>query len=254
MAAHPRYVFVGGLHRSGTSLLARLLGAHSDVSGLTGTGVNEDEGQLLQSVVPPGHQLGGPGRFGYHGDAHLTEHAASATPAARERLLAAWRPFWDADRPVHLEKSPPNLLRFRWLQAVFDDCAFVAIRRHPGAVALATRQLRLKGRLQRVGPLIEHWLHCHRLFEADRPHLQRLVEVRYEDLVRDPGETLAQVQEALGLSREAPAVEVTEEATRRYAIQWRSRYAGPLGQVRRLGLNRLEGAVRAFGYELDELG
>ena len=48
------YVFVGGLHRSGTSLLARSLEAHPSVSGFRDTGVPEDEGQHLQSVYPAG--------------------------------------------------------------------------------------------------------------------------------------------------------------------------------------------------------
>ena len=52
-----RYVFVTGLHRSGTSLLARCIAQHPQVSGFSGTGVPEDEGQLLQSVYPPGSTM-----------------------------------------------------------------------------------------------------------------------------------------------------------------------------------------------------
>ena len=47
-----RFVFLAGLHRSGTTLLARLLAAHPEVSGFSGTGAPADEGQLLQSVYP----------------------------------------------------------------------------------------------------------------------------------------------------------------------------------------------------------
>ena len=59
------YVFVGGLHRSGTSLLARSLEAHPSVSGFRGTGVPEDEGRRMQSVYPAGNRLGGAGRFAF---------------------------------------------------------------------------------------------------------------------------------------------------------------------------------------------
>ncbi len=39
-----RYVFVCGLHRSGTSLLARALAEHPAASGFQNTGAIEDEG------------------------------------------------------------------------------------------------------------------------------------------------------------------------------------------------------------------
>ena len=68
-----RLLFVGGLHRSGTSLVHRCLTRHPEVSGFSGTGVPEDEGQHLQTVYPPAYAHGGPGRFGFDPDAHLTE-------------------------------------------------------------------------------------------------------------------------------------------------------------------------------------
>ena len=47
-----RLVFVGGLHRSGTTPFAKVLGEHPEVSGLVNTGVRKDEGQHLQPVYP----------------------------------------------------------------------------------------------------------------------------------------------------------------------------------------------------------
>ena len=68
-----RLVFVGGLHRSGTTLFAKLLTGHPDVSGLSNTGVWEDEGQHLQDVYPPAAEFGGLGRFAFADGAHMTE-------------------------------------------------------------------------------------------------------------------------------------------------------------------------------------
>ena len=78
------FVFVGGLHRSGTTLLAPLPGrAPAMVSGFSGTGAREDEGQHLQTVYRPGRAHGGPGRFGFDPEAHLTETSPLVTDESR---------------------------------------------------------------------------------------------------------------------------------------------------------------------------
>ena len=63
MANRRQLVFVGGLHRSGTSLVHRCLAGHPRVSGFRDTGVWEDEGQHLQTVYRPAAAHGGPGQI-----------------------------------------------------------------------------------------------------------------------------------------------------------------------------------------------
>src|SRR5262245_29339768 len=106
--------------RSGTTALARLVGSHPKISSLTNTGVPWDEGEYLQSVYPKEDAYGGGGRFGLHPDSHLTEHSPR-TADAGERLFAAWSPYWDLSKPILCEKTPANIVRTRFLQAVLPN-------------------------------------------------------------------------------------------------------------------------------------
>ncbi|MEI2612689.1 MAG: hypothetical protein V9G20_28950 [Candidatus Promineifilaceae bacterium] len=56
-----QFIFIGGLHRSGTSILFKTLRDHPQISGFYNTQVPEDEGQHLQTVIPPAKAFGGPG-------------------------------------------------------------------------------------------------------------------------------------------------------------------------------------------------
>src|ERR1700693_1221710 len=79
------FVFLGGLHRSGTTLLFRMLREHPAISGFANNQdanewlAAEDEGQYLQSVYPQAIFWGGPGKFAFSPEAHLTEQSELLT-------------------------------------------------------------------------------------------------------------------------------------------------------------------------------
>ena len=135
-----RHIFLGGLHRSGTTPVARILVAHPEISGLTDTGVSEDEGQHLQTVYPKIRAHGGMGRFANAAAAHLTATSPLVTDENAESLRRAWSRYWDLDKRFLLEKSPSNMIMGGFLQALFPGSALLVVVRHPIAVALAMQK------------------------------------------------------------------------------------------------------------------
>lgn len=179
-----KYVFVCGLHRSGTSILARNVARLDNCTAFRDTGAIEDEGQFLQKIYPIDSQLGGLGRFGFNPDAHLTETSSLLTPGNIRQLQASWHSHWDRGKTICLEKTPGNLIMTRFLQAAFPEAYFIVIRRHPVPVSMASQKWNRW--MRSLDSLFEHWLHCYELFAQDKKHLKRVYELTYEDWIANP--------------------------------------------------------------------
>jgi hypothetical protein len=252
---HP-VAILGGLHRSGTTLLFRMLREHPEISGFANNpdadewlGV-EDEGQFLQSVYPPAIVWGGPGRFAFAPEAHLTEESEFLTEESKTTLPVEWFPFFDLSKRFLLEKSPPNILWTRFLQGIFPNSWFGIIVRHPVAVSLATE----KWCSTDLDSRMEHWLVAHETFEKDCPHLKRVMTVKYETLISEPAATLAVVYKFLGLEPHPTTFEATSEHNKKYFAQWRALAQDPQSSagIQQL-IDKYETRVRAFGYSLRDL-
>jgi len=246
-------VFLGGLHRSGTSLAFRLLRSHPLVSGFSGTGTSEDEGQHLQTVYQPATAFGGEGRFGFHSGAHLVELPPRRAQVDAETLYAQWSRYWDLRCPVLIEKSPPNLIRMRYLQSMFPHAHFVVITRHPLEVALAQRK---RTRRQPLWSLLRHWFACHDTFSADAPKIDRLLVLRYEALLSAPQQTLDQLLRFVGLppASDAVASEVSTEPSGRYRAEWERLVSRPWYRpYGELLVRRFEDDARRYGYGMRDL-
>lgn len=229
-----RYVFIGGLQRSGTTLVGSLLGGLNGVSGLTATPTNEDEGQFVQTVLPTDHELGRRHRrnlrgavnsWAFNPDSHLTEVDAAQLANARERIEVDWAPYWaDPSAGVRVEKSPSNLTRTRFLQATFPDSRFVVVTRHPLTQALAVRkwaQLTVRVGLN-LDTVIDHWLVAMRRYREDSRLLEATREVRYEDLVRTPRATMESLADFVSVPTNGLDVSGVRDGDDVYRRYWKA--------------------------------
>ncbi|WP_265561648.1 sulfotransferase family protein [Sphingomicrobium arenosum] len=194
-----RYLFIAGLHRTGTSLLAKLLGAHPDIATITDAPVPENEGCYLQGAIPHDALAGRPGHYATDPAQHLVEGGRYDLLNVRERLEADWS-RWFADKPWRLEKSPVNLTRMRLYQQLFPLSQFIVITRHPEKMAAALA----KWTDQTPAALIDYGLDAYALVSEDAARLHHLFWLRYEDLVADPIRCLDAIFAWIGLHTIGP--------------------------------------------------
>lgn len=247
-----QYIFITGLHRSGTSILFQCLRANPHMSGFRDTGVPEDEGQHLQTVFLPASAYGGPGKFGFNRKSHLTEMSNLVSDYNRSQLFNEWKKYWDLSKPILLEKSPINLLQMRFLQELFPNSYFIVIIRHPLATSYATQ----KWSKTSICSLIKHWLVCHETFLQDRQYINRLLTLKYENFVAVPQQTMDKIYSFLGLSSEDIQSQIHSGINEKYFLKWqkdRKKFFSKSFLESLMIQLRFERRVSRFGYSLFDL-
>lgn len=246
-----KYVFVCGLHRSGTTLLAQKVGKLKDCAAFENTGVLMDEGQFLQDVYPIETVYGGVGKFGFSTQAHLTEDSPLLTPTNVSRLRQSWEVYWDRSKSIRVEKTPSNLLKTRFLQAAFPNAYFIVIKRHPVPVSLASQ----KWSQTPLHNLFEHWLRCHEIFDEDKKRLTRLYEISYGDFAKNPKKHLAEIANFIGTEfSDSLGGEVAEDYDQQYFDQWDQMLrSSRLKSYYRCVARMYEERFRTHGYSLAPL-
>lgn len=226
-----RYVFVGGLHRSGTTLVADCLEAHAEVRGLPRWAAPEGEGAFLQGAIPHDALAGAPGRWASERGARLGEGGRYDDLEVRDRMRADWDLWYPPGGTWRVEKSPVNLLRARLYQQLFPACQFVFVLRDPVAVARATAKWSGDGE----AALIAHWEAAHAALLEDLPRLHNWMAVRLEDLCAEPERELARLFAFLRLDAVPPSREIDADPNAGYLAEGPP--AAPRGE-----------AAAAFGY------
>ncbi|CAG0995176.1 hypothetical protein MYXO_02639 [Myxococcaceae bacterium] len=277
-----RLLFLIGSPRSGSTLLARMIGAHPSI------------------YAPPEPHLVTPlAHLGYYEsverapyDPIITREAAkalvAALPGGEADYLDALRACSDtiysrlleaSGAELLLDKTPAYALVLDFLAKLYPRARYVVLTRHPLAVWSSYVDSFFDGDFEAAhahNPLLERYVPAVARFLRERP--VSLVHVRYEDLVREPAEELSRVCNELsiafhermieyggeGLARPAAArglgdpITVAREKrpTTRSLAKWAEALAGHPGRIdqsRRI-LGALDDAdLETWGYRRAEI-
>ena len=207
----PRIAFLVGCARSGTSILGEAIAEHPQVTYLF------EVSSIWNDLVPdrPDHRLSRP-----DATADVARAIYPALASARDEARGR-----SAGGNLLLEKNPKHVIRIPFLDALFPRAKFLHIVRDARDTVAS---LMFRNRGDRWGHLeIPGWRDLLARYPADN-HIrcahqwrvavstarsdaeglapERYSEVRYEDLLKDPHETMRQVLEFLELPPH-PAVE-----------------------------------------------
>lgn len=235
----PSRIFIVGLPRTGTTLLERILSAHSSVR-------SAGELQQFPLTVKRLSQV--------RGRVQLTpEVVAAASTLDMSRLGAQYLDssrFMAAEPGMVIDKLPHNFLYLGLIAAALPGAHIIHLRRHPLDTCFAMYKQLFAAAYTfsyKLTDLGRYYLLYHRLMQHWRELLgDRLIEVDYEDLVYAQEDTTGSVLARLGLAMEAdcldfhtnPAAVATASASQvrepvhsRSVGRWRH-YAGPLSSLR----------------------
>jgi len=240
-----KFIFICGLHRSGTSLLYKILKNQKTISGFKNTTAIEDEGQHLQSVFNAANKHGGPGKFGFDKDSFLNEKSEIIKKENKDKLFSEWSKYWDLSKEYLIEKSPPNLVRTLFLQAMFPNSYFITIYRHPAATSLATKKWSKTSHYS----LIKHWLVCHNQYLEDKKTLKNSLDINYEDLTDNPKETLKIIGHFLNTQIILSENTIKKDVNDKYLSLWKKNKRSILYKFNiKKAEKEFEISINKFGY------
>lgn len=207
-----KMLFVIGAPRSGTTMLERILSAHSMIQG----------GPEPHLLTPLAH-LGPWAKVDKAPYDHVL--AAESQKLFIEQLPHQEQDYWDACRaycdilygrylsgkgtkPVCLDKTPAYALILPFMQRVFPDAKYVVLTRHPLAMFSSFANSFFDGDYQtahRFNPLVERYVPAIAAFlrQPETPHFH----VKYEALVKAPEEWMEKIYTHIGVPVELETVE-----------------------------------------------
>ena len=245
-----KFVFLCGLHRSGTTLVAKTLAQHPDISGFHNTGAPKDEGQHLQNIYPTDRKHGGPGLFGLKRGSYFDENSRLTTPQNGQILFEQWAPYWDLSKKLMLEKTPSHINKTRMLQKWFPNAHFIIVLRHPLASGYATKRFTKAP----VHKFLENWLRCYECFEKDLSYLKHVTVYKYEDFIIKPNSIMDGICGFLDIHPVPFKYQIESNINQKYFSIWEEKQDNWLTKhYANFLIKKYETRFNHFGYSLIDL-
>jgi hypothetical protein len=244
----PLAPFVVGVNRSGTTLLRLMLDAHPQLA-------IPPETHFVPDVIRLARRDGGTrvrmvrtmtrhARWGDFGlDAkELRGRVAHVKPARSGPVVRAFYELYaeSQGKPRWGDKTPRYMRAMPRIQRALPEARFIHIIRDGRDVAISQNERALTGGNQSMAEAAGRWqrrINTARAHAADLPTYR---EVRYEDLVSDPEQTLKGICDYIELPYDEAMLRYYERAADRLAELDRDLGHGDEGPVR-AGSERLEG-------------
>ncbi|MFT4571619.1 MAG: hypothetical protein ACI8TX_001524 [Hyphomicrobiaceae bacterium] len=209
----PKVVFVIGSPRSGSTMLARMVGSHSKIYG-------RPEPHLLTPLAhlgyfenvdkaPYDHVLAAQSMRSFvedlpGGEQDYVDACRAYSDTLYERMLAT-----RSGEQYFLDKTPAYGLVLDFIQRVYPDAPFIVLTRHPLAIFSSFAESFFDSdyaAAHAYNPLVERYVPALAKILRERK-VPRIHHVVYESLVADPESQLQKIFEFLGLEHEAEAVD-----------------------------------------------
>ena len=170
-------------------------------------------------------------------------------------IKRVWESYWDKDKPVLLEKSPPNLIRTRDILAHFQPVKFIIMVRNPYAQSEGL----MRRNNWKVTRAANFSMMCLRTQLKNARELDDAQVLTYESLVQNPAKTCEQLETFMptlgeldsSASFEIDSIDgtldrpITDLNTRKIA----SLPAGTIASLNEIFIQHQE-TIEAWGYDL----
>lgn len=204
-------IFVISPPRSGSTLLQRMLGSHSEI-------FTHPEPHLITPLAYLGyHDTVDKAPYDHINSAEAIRLFVDGLPRKEDDYLDALRCYADtmygrmlatSTRTRFLDKTPAYALVLPFLAKLYPEAKYVVLTRHPLAVFSSYANSFFEGdwhTARDFNPIVERYVPAMARFLRERP--VPLVHVRYEDLVTEPEKQLERMFAFLALENEPEAVE-----------------------------------------------